>query len=424
MEDNTPIIVGLDIGTTKISVMIGRRDQFGKLEILGMGKAISGGVLRGIVANIDKTVESIKQAVEEAEQKSGVEIKEVYIGIAGQHIKSLQHRGELVRDDIENEITFDDMEKLRENMFKLVTVPGEEVIHVIPQEYTVDGEDGIQDPKGMSGIKLEANFHIITAQMAAVRNIIRCVKKAGLEPKDLILEPYASAVATLDKDELAEGVALVDIGGGTTDVAIFLDGIIRHTAVIPFGGNVITKDIKTGLSILEKQAELLKVKFGAAMHTSDQDNVMVSIPGLRGRDSKEISVRNLSEIIGARMKEVIDLVYHEIKVSGFENKLMTGIVITGGGSQLRNLKQLVSYITGKDVRIGLPNEHLGKESHGKVTSPMYSTGVGLVLKGFEELEIEMLPSEDLKAGEKTEIKPGVINRLKDLLKDFFEEDVT
>jgi len=424
MEDNTPIIVGLDIGTTKISVMIGRRDQFGKLEILGMGKAISGGVLRGIVANIDKTVESIKQAVEEAEQKSGVEIKEVYIGIAGQHIKSLQHRGELVRDDIENEITFDDMEKLRENMFKLVTVPGEEVIHVIPQEYTVDGEDGIQDPKGMSGIKLEANFHIITAQMAAVRNIIRCVKKAGLEPKDLILEPYASAVATLDKDELAEGVALVDIGGGTTDVAVFLDGIIRHTAVIPFGGNVITKDIKTGLSILEKQAELLKVKFGAAMHTSDQDNVMVSIPGLRGRDSKEISIRNLSEIIGARMKEVIDLVYHEIKVSGFENKLMTGIVITGGGSQLRNLKQLISYITGKDVRIGLPNEHLGKESHGKVTSPMYSTGVGLVLKGFEEVEIEMLPSEDLKAGEKTEIKPGVINRLKDLLKDFFEEDVT
>jgi len=424
MEDNTPIIVGLDIGTTKISVMIGRKDQFGKLEILGMGKAISGGVLRGIVANIDKTVESIKQAVEEAEQKSGVEIKEVYIGIAGQHIKSLQHRGELVRDDIENEITFDDMEKLRENMFKLVTVPGEEVIHVIPQEYTVDGEDGIQDPKGMSGIKLEANFHIITAQMAAVRNIIRCVKKARLEPKDLILEPYASAVATLDKDELAEGVALVDIGGGTTDVAIFLEGIIRHTAVIPFGGNVITKDIKTGLSILEKQAELLKVKFGSAMHTSDQDNVMVSIPGLRGRDPKEISVQNLSEIIGSRMKEIIDLVYHEIKVSGFENKLMTGIVITGGGSQLRNLKQLVSYITGKDVRIGLPNEHLGKESHGKVTSPMYSTGVGLVLKGFEELEIEMLPSEDLKVDSKTEIKPGVINRLKDLLKDFFEEDVT
>ena len=374
MENNEPIIVGLDIGTTKISVMIGRKDQFDKLEILGMGKAISGGVLRGIVANIDKTVESRRLAVEEAEQKSGTEIDEVYIGIAGQHIKSLQHRGEMVRDDIENEITIDDMEKLRENMFKLVTVPGEEVIHVIPQEYTVDGEDGIQNPKGMTGIKLEANFHIITAQVAAVRNIIRCVKKAGLNAKELILEPFASAIATLDSDELNEGVALVDIGGGTTDVAIFLDGIIRHTAVIPFGGNIITKDIKVGLSILEKQAELLKVKFGSAMHTSDQDNVMVSIPGLRGRDPKEISIKNLAEIIGARMKEIIDLVYHEIKVSGFENKLMTGIVLTGGGSKLRALPQLVSYITGKDVRVGLPNEHLGKDSHGKVTSPMYSQG--------------------------------------------------
>ncbi|HJN64259.1 MAG: cell division protein FtsA [Flavobacteriales bacterium] len=423
MENNSPIIVGLDIGTTKISVMVGRKDQFGKLEILGMGKAISGGVLRGIVANIDKTVESIKLAVEEAEQKSGAEIDEVYIGIAGQHIKSLQHRGEMVRDDIENEITIDDMEKLRENMFKLVTVPGEEVIHVIPQEYTVDGEDGIQNPKGMAGIKLEANFHIITAQVAAVRNIIRCIKKAGLNARELILEPFASAIATLDSDELNEGVALVDIGGGTTDVAIFLEGIIRHTAVIPFGGNIITKDIKTGLSILEKQAELLKVKFGSAMHTSDQDNVMVSIPGLRGREPKEISTKNLAEIIGARMKEIIDLVYHEIKVSGFENKLMTGIVLTGGGAQLRALPQLVSYITGKDIRVGLPNEHLGKESHGKVTSPMYSTGVGLVLKGFEDLEVEVIWPDETGKKQKPKVG-GILSRLKELLAEFFEEDVT
>ena len=423
MENNSPIIVGLDIGTTKISVMVGRKDQFGKLEILGMGKAISGGVLRGIVANIDKTVESIKLAVEEAEQKSGAEIDEVYIGIAGQHIKSLQHRGEMVRDDIENEITIYDMEKLRENMFKLVTVPGEEVIHVIPQEYTVDGEDGIQNPKGMAGIKLEANFHIITAQVVAVRNIIRCIKKAGLNARELILEPFASAIATLDSDELNEGVALVDIGGGTTDVAIFLEGIIRHTAVIPFGGNIITKDIKTGLSILEKQAELLKVKFGSAMHTSDQDNVMVSIPGLRGREPKEISTKNLAEIIGARMKEIIDLVYHEIKVSGFENKLMTGIVLTGGGAQLRALPQLVSYITGKDVRVGLPNEHLGKESHGKVTSPMYSTGVGLVLKGFEDLEVEVVVPDETGKKQKPKVG-GILPRLKELLAEFFEEDVT
>ena len=379
-------MVGLDIGTTKISVMIGRKNQYGKLEILGTGRAVSNGAARGIVSNIDKTVESIREAVEEAKQKSGLEIDDVFVGIAGQHIKSLQHRGEIVRDNIDIEIDKADIDKLKSNMFKLITIPGEEVIHVIPQEYTVDGEDGIQDPKGMAGVKLEANFHVITAQVGAVRNIMRCVEKAGLTPRELILEPFASAVATLDEDELREGVALVDIGGGTTDVAIFLDNIIRHTAVIPFGGNIITKDIKGGLEILEKQAELLKVKFGSAMYTEDQENVMVSIPGLRGRPPKEIAVKTLSEIIGARYKEIIDLVYHQIKISGYEHKLMTGIVLTGGGSQIRNLKQLVAFVTGKETRIGLPNEHLGAESVDKVVSPMYSTGVGLVLKGFEYAE--------------------------------------
>ena len=379
-------MVGLDIGTTKISVMIGRKNQYGKLEILGTGRAVSNGVARGIVSNIDKTVESIREAVEEAKQKSGLEIDDVFVGIAGQHIKSLQHRGEIVRDNIDIEIDKADIDKLKSNMFKLITIPGEEVIHVIPQEYTVDGEDGIQDPKGMAGVKLEANFHVITAQVGAVRNIMRCVEKAGLTTRELILEPFASAVATLDEDELREGVALVDIGGGTTDVAIFLDNIIRHTAVIPFGGNIITKDIKGGLEILEKQAELLKVKFGSAMYTEDQENVMVSIHGLRGRPPKEIAVKTLSEIIGARYKEIIDLVYHQIKISGYEHKLMTGIVLTGGGSQIRNLKQLVAFVTGKETRIGLPNEHLGAESVNKVVSPMYSTGVGLVLKGFEYAE--------------------------------------
>tara|TARA_B110001469_G_scaffold1528_1_gene1681 strand:+ start:503 stop:1804 length:1302 start_codon:yes stop_codon:yes gene_type:complete len=386
-------MIGLDIGTTKISVMIGRKNQYGKLEILGTGRAVSNGVARGIVANIDKTVDSIKEAITEAKKKSGIEIDEVFVGIAGQHIKSLQHRGELVRDNIEIEIEKADIDKLKSNMFKLITIPGEEVIHVIPQEYTVDGEDGIQDPKGMAGVKLEANFHVITAQVGAVRNIIRCVEKAGLRPKELVLEPFASAVATLDEDELREGVALVDIGGGTTDVAIFLDNIIRHTAVIPFGGNVITKDIKTGLSILEKQAELLKIKFGSAMYTEDQENVMVSIPGLRGREPKEIAVKNLSEIIGSRYKEIIDLVYHQIKVSGYENKLMTGIVITGGGAQIRNLKQLVAFVTGKETRIGYPNEHLGSESKDTVVSPMYATGVGLVLKGFEHAEYTNAPKK-------------------------------
>jgi len=417
-------IVSLDIGTTKISVMIGRKNQYGKLEILGMGRAVSIGVSRGIVANIDQTVTSIKEAVEEAKQKSGIDIKEVYVGIAGQHIKSLQHRGEIVRDNIEIEIEKVDVDKLKSNMFKLITIPGEEVIHVIPQEYTVDGVDGIQDPRGMSGVKLEANFHVITAQVGAVRNIMRCVEKAGLMPKELVLEPFASAVATLDDDEQREGVILVDIGGGTTDVAIFLNNIIRHTAVIPFGGNVITKDIKSGLQILEKQAELLKIKFGSAMYTDDQENVMVSIPGLRGREPKEIAVKNLSEIIGARMKEIIDLVYHEIKVSGYENKLMTGIVLTGGGSQIRNLKQLVAFVTGKETRIGYPNEHLGSESKDVVVSPMYSTGVGLVLKGFEYIENER-PPKKVEETEEMEIEEGMKNdngKIIDKIKDWFTEE--
>ena len=414
-------IVGLDIGTTKISIMIGRKNQYGKIDILAQGKAISIGVSRGIVANIDQTVASIKEAVQEAETISGIKIQEVFVGIAGQHIKSLQHRGQIVRDNIEIEITREDIEKLKSNMFKLITIPGEEVIHVFPQEYTVDGEDGIQDPKGMAGVKLEANFHIITAQVGAVKNIMRCVEKAGLTPKDLVLEPLASAVATLDEDEKREGVALVDIGGGTTDVAIFLDNIIRHTAVIPFGGNVITKDIKAGLQILEKQAELLKVKFGSAMYTEDQENVMVSIPGLRGREPKEIAVKNLSEIIGARMKEIIDLVYHEIKVSGYEKKLMTGIVLTGGGSQLRNLKQLVAFITGKETRIGYPNEHLGSDSKDVVISPMYSTGVGLVMKGFELLEHENMPiEEELGTEGELEVEGGLIEKIK----DWFTEEET
>ena len=409
------IIVGLDIGTTKISVMVGKKDKYGKLEILSQGKAVSVGVSRGIVANIDRTVESIKEAINQASQHYN--INEVYVGIAGQHIKSLQHRGEIVRDDVENEINISDMKKLKENMFKLITIPGEEVIHVIPQEYTVDGEDGIQDPRGMAGIKLSANFHVITAQVGAVRNIIRCVEKAGLRTKELILEPFASALATLDEDELREGVALVDIGGGTTDVAIFLDKVIRHTAVIPFGGNVITKDIKTGLSILEKQAELLKVKFGSAVHSDDHDNVMVSIPGLRGREPKEISVKNLTEIISARMKEIIDLVYHQIKVSGYEDKLMTGIVLTGGGAQLRNLNQLVSFITGMEARVGYPNEHLGKESKDNVTSPMYSTGTGLVMKGFQGM-----PSNENSMKNKNKSETSLLKIFKEI-KGFFDEEI-
>lgn len=385
----SPIVVGIDIGTTKIACIVGRRNEHGKIEILGVGKTESVGVTRGVVTHITPTVESIKKAVQEAENKSGVDIKVVNVGIAGQHIKSLQHSGIRTRNTVDEEITQKDINALIEDMYKLVMLPGEEIIHVIPQEYIVDNEKGIKNPIGMAGIRLEANFHIITGQVAAAKNIYKCVEKAELEVAQLTLEPLASSEAVLSDEEKEAGVVLVDIGGGTTDIAIFYDGIIRHTAVIPFGGNVITDDIKEGCTILRNQAELLKVKFGSALASENQENEIVSIPGLRGREPKEISLRNLANIIQARMEEIVEHVYYEIKNSGYEKKLIAGIVLTGGGAQLKHLPQLVEYMTGMDTRIGYPNEHLAKGSSEDLTSPLFATGVGLVIKGLQHIEKNM-----------------------------------
>ena len=422
--ESSEIVVGLDIGTTKIVAIVGRRNEFGKIEILGMGKSESYGVARGVVQNIDKTVEAIRVAVAEAETKSGVDIKVVNVGIAGQHIKSNQHRGIKTRASAEDEISQNDIDALIDDMFKLVMQPGEEIIHVVPQEYIIDNESGIKNPIGMAGIRLEANFHIITGQIAAARNIYKCVHKANLEVSGLTLEPLASADAVLSDEEKEAGVVLVDIGGGTTDIAIFQDGIIRHTAVIPFGGNIITEDIKEGCTIIKNQAELLKIKFGSALASENQENEIVSIPGLRGRPHKEISVKNLSAIIQARMEEIIEHVYYEIKNSGYEKKLIAGIVVTGGGALLKHVPQLVEYITGMDARIGYPNEHLAKGSEA-VTSPMFATSVGLVMKGLETLD-----KQNKKNGTVKETTPGKIKGHSkdksggffDKLKSFFDED--
>ncbi|MBA2423216.1 MAG: cell division protein FtsA [Chitinophagales bacterium] len=383
---NSEFIVGLDIGTTKICVIVARRNEHGKIEVVGIGKSESLGVSRGVVANIDKTVDAISKAVRDAEDNSGVEIRNVYVGIAGQHIKSLQHRGILVRDNMDTEISKEDIRRLADDMKRLVVNPGDRIIHVLPQEYIVDNEAGIKDPVGMAGIRLEANFHIITGQISAAQNIRKCVDKAGLNMVDMILEPLASSSAVLSVEEKEAGVALVDVGGGTTDIAIFQDGIIRHTYVIPFGGNVITDDIKEGCMVMRNQAEILKLRFGSAIADGSMDNQIVSIPGLRGRDAKEISVRNLSNIINARMEEILEHVDSEINISGYKSKLIAGVVITGGGAQLKNLVQLTEYITGLDARIGLPIEHLAPVKLDTVKHPMYSTGVGLILKGFEDYD--------------------------------------
>lgn len=379
------LVVGLDLGTTKIAAIVGRKNEFGKVEILGVGKAESLGVNRGVVVNIEQTVASIKTAVAIAADKANVDIGEVIVGIAGQHIKSMQHRGMITRQSLDDEVSQKDIDNLIDNMHRLVMSPGEEIIHVIPQEYIIDSESGIKNPIGHAGIRLEGNFHIITGQVSAVKNIFKCVDRAGLQTVDLHLEPLASADAVLSDEEKEAGVVLVDIGGGTTDVAIFYDGIIRHTAVIPFGGNIITEDIKEGCGIIKTQAEQLKVKFGSALSQENQENEIISIPGLRGRPHKEISVKFLAQIIQARMEEILEFVLFEIKSSGYERKLAAGIVVTGGGAMLKHLPQLVMLTTGMDCRIGTPNEHLTGNDE-ELKNPLYATGVGLVMKGIEKYE--------------------------------------
>jgi cell division protein FtsA len=382
------IIVGLDIGTTKIAVIVGRKNEYGKIEILGHGKTSSIGVKRGVVSNIENTVQSIKEAIQGASQKSGVDIKYVNVGIAGQHIKSLQHRGNLIRKDNEIEISQEDIDNLCSSMYNLNMNPGEEIIEVIPQDFSIDGEHGVKQPKGMIGSSLEANFHIIVGQTAAAKNIYKCVRKSGLEVVDLILEPIASAESVLSEEEKEAGVVLVDIGGGTSDIAIFHEGIIRHTAVVPLGGDIITDDVKEGCSIIKKHAEELKVKFGSALASENREEEIVAIPGLRGRPAKEISLKNLANIIQARMEEIIEYIFYEIKNSGYEKKLIGGIVLTGGGAQLKHIALLTEFKTGLDTRIGYPNEYLAKEVPSEMASPMYATGIGLVIVGIDRYERE------------------------------------
>ena len=378
--------VGLDIGTTKIVAIVGRRNAHGKIEILGVGKAKSLGVHKGIVNNISQTIQSIKAAVAEAQASSGVAIHKVTVGIAGKHIRSLQHSDYIMRDHPDQYITEDDIEKLKEQVKKLVMLPGEEIIHVLPQDYKVDSEGEIQEPIGMHGKRLEANFHVVVGQMGSIRNIARCVREAGLEMESLTLEPLASSESVLTKEEKEAGVAIVDIGGGTTDIAIFKDNIIRHTCVIPYGGGIITDDIKEGCSIIEKHAEQLKVKFGSAMPEMEKDSTFVTIPGLHGRPDKEISLKTLAHVVNARVEEILEMVNTELKAYGaFEQKkkLIAGIVLTGGGSNLKNLRQLANYTTGFDSRIGFSNEYVANDKNQFLKGPEYATSIGLLMESLK-----------------------------------------
>lgn len=406
MSKKEQYVAAIDIGTTKIVAIVGKKNENGKIEILGLSKALSKGVKRGVVLNIEETVEAINTTVTDVQQRSGILFSEVFVGIAGQHIKSMKNRGYILRDSWEDEIRKEEVFKLIEDMHKIHIDIGEEIIHVIPQNFIVDNETGVKSPIGMCGRRLEANFHIVVGQIAAAKNIEKCIRKSGLTVKDMILEPLASADAVLTEDEREAGVVLVDIGGGTTDVAVYYDNIIRHTAVIPFGGNVITKDIKEGCQILQRHAEMLKIQYGSALGDIAPDDKVVSIPGIAGREPKEISFKSLAYIIQSRMEEIIDAVNFEIQNSGYADKLAAGVVITGGGAMLKHLPQLMKFKTAMDVRIGLPNEHLSGNARNEINQPMYATSVGLIMKGFEYLETY---KKEFKAGDTSEyIKPKQI----------------
>ncbi|MEO6668428.1 MAG: cell division protein FtsA [Ferruginibacter sp.] len=388
MNQEQPIIVGLDIGTTKIAAIAGRKNEFGKLEILGFGRANSNGVQHGMVLNIDQTIKAIQTALENCYASNpNLEISEVYVGIAGHHIKSLQTRGDIVRQNIEEEISQGEIDRLIADQYRTYIPAGDQIIDVIPQEFTVDNFQNIPNPIGYSGVKVGANFHIITGDKNAIRNINRSVEKAGLQTRDLVLQPLASAAAVMCDQDLEAGVAIVDIGGGTTDLAVFYEGILKHTAVIPFGGENITNDIKTGLGVLKTQAEQMKIQFGSALSDEAKSNAFITIPGLRGMAPKEISVKNLANIIQARMSEIMDFVTYHLKQVGLDNRMLNGgVILTGGGSQLKHLLQLTEYVTGLNARIGFPNEHLSGGHIDELAKPMYSTCIGLILKGYNDYE--------------------------------------
>ncbi|MBS3914675.1 MAG: cell division protein FtsA [Bacteroidetes bacterium] len=396
MTVKNDIIVGLDIGTTKVCAIVGQLAENGKINVLGMGKAPSlGGVSRGMVANISRAEAAIRAAVEEAQRQSQVDIKTVFVGIAGHHIKSMQHRGTLSRKNAFEEITQDELDKLESDMENLALEPGLEIIHVLPQEYRIDEEEGVKDPVGRMGVRVECNYHIVTGQTQAARHIIMAVRRAGLEVADLVVEPFASSAAVLSEPEMEAGVALVDIGGGTTDICIFEDGFIRHTAIIPIGGDRVTKDIQEAFGIMKEQAEIVKVNYGSCYPTESMKNQVVVVPGLPGRKPKEISLFSIAQVIQARMMDIIEKVDYEVELSGIRNKLGGGMVLTGGGSAMQNIAQLFTFHTGMEIHIGMPSQKLAKGMVEEVRNPMYSTGIGLVLKGFETSQKLNLPGNEL-----------------------------
>jgi len=385
MAKREELVVGLDIGTTKIAAIVGEITEDG-LDIIGVGTHPSTGLKKGVVVHIDETVRSIQRAVEEAEHMAGVEITSVYAGIAGAHIKSLNSQGVWAVKD--KEVRESDIAAVLEQA-KAINIPQDrKIIHVLPQEYTIDHQDGIKEPLGMSGVRLEARVHLVTASVTSADNIIKCCHRCGLEVADTVLEPLASAEAVLHDDERELGVALIDIGGGTTDLAIFSDGAIVHSAVLPVGGRQLTDDIAYGLRSPSSEAERIKHKYGCAMISMVGEDEMMEVPSVGGRPAREVRRQSLCAVIEPRVEEIFTLVRREIEKSGFEDKLASGAVITGGTTLLEGTAELAEAVMAMPVRRGFPKGVGGLVD--VVKTPAYATGVGLVMYGAKNQHNHLL----------------------------------
>jgi cell division protein FtsA len=377
MHDN--LIVGLDLGTTKICAVIAEVQEDGLTNIIGVGIKPSKGLRKGVVVNIETTIESVKAAVVEAERMAGVSVGSVFTGIAGGHIKGINSHGVIAVSRKDKEINREDLERVVDAAKAIALPLDREVIHVIPQEYIIDNQDGIKEPVGMSGVRLEAEVHIVTGAVTSVQNIIKSVERAGYAVEDIVLQPLASAEAVLTPDERELGVVLVDIGGGTTDIAVFVDGSLWHSSVLAIGGNQLTSDISIGLRTPNHEAEEIKSKYGCASVAFVEDGQEMNVPGVGGREPRTMPRRELAEIIQPRMEEIFELVDMEIKKNGFEDKAAAGVVLTGGSSLLAGVEQLAEEILQVPVRIGIPRNVTGMID--VVTSPKYATAVGLVCFG-------------------------------------------
>jgi len=391
------ILVGLDIGTTKICAVVAGRDENGKINILGVGRSPSEGMMRGVVTHIDKTITSIRSAIQKAESQSGVVIKSVIVGIAGDHIQSIQSRGVVAITGPDHEVTQADIDRLIEDTKRVALPSDRKIIHVIPQEFIIDGQDGVYDPLGMSGVRMEANVHIITGLVSAAQNIYKCVQRAGLEVSDMVLEPLASSYAVLDDEEKEIGIALLDVGGGTTDLAVFEERTIRHTAVIGIAGKKVTDDIRKGLGILTEQAERVKKEHGFAFAPAVVDEDPIVLPGVGGRAPLEIDKLLLARIIQPRMEEIFEIAALEIKRSGYSKHLSGGVVLTGGGALIKGAADLAREVLGMPVKIGIPTGFSGGLVR-EIENPTYATAVGLVIHGLKNQDKAAIRVDDSRAG--------------------------